>query len=257
MRIRPGLERAALTDVGCQRENNEDRFSYWEPDSEADFRVKGRLAIVADGMGGYEGGQEASRLAVEAIEHAYRAGDSADPQASLTEAFRAAHARIIEEAQLRPDLHGMGTTCTAVVLLGPDLYYAHVGDSRLYLVNSSSISKLSHDHSYVGRLVEQGVISPEQAEQHPQRHVLTAALGAGHEVAPDFSPAPMKLQQGDIVVLCTDGLWSMLRDEEIQSAVCSGDLEKACQKLIETAKQRGGPDNITVQILRIGSNGNR
>jgi serine/threonine protein phosphatase PrpC len=257
MRIRPGLERAALTDVGCQRENNEDRFSYWEPDNEEDFRAKGRLVIVADGMGGYEGGQEASRLAVEAIESAYSDGKGADPQSSLVNAFSAAHARILQEAQLRPDLHGMGTTCTAAALVGRNLYYAHVGDSRLYLVRSANISRLSHDHSYVSRLVEQGVISPEQAEHHPQRHVLTAALGAGHDIAPDFPSEPVNLQHGDILVLCTDGLWSMMRDEEIQAAVHLDSLAEACEDLVQTAKQRGGPDNITVQILRICDNGSR
>jgi protein phosphatase len=257
MRIRPGLERAALTDVGCQRENNEDRFSYWEPASDEDFRLKGRLAIVADGMGGYEGGQEASRLAVEAIESAYQGSDGADPQSSLTNAFSAAHARISKEAELHPDLRGMGTTCTAAVLVGHNLYYAHVGDSRLYLVRASNISKLSHDHSYVSRLVEQGLISPEQAEHHPQRHVLTAALGAGHDIAPDYPEDPIDLQSGDVLVLCTDGLWSMMRDEEIQAAVRDGSLAEACDNLVRTAKQRGGPDNITVQILRVGENGRR
>lgn len=250
MRIRPGLERAALTDVGCQRENNEDRLCYWEPESDEEFRAKGRLFIVADGMGGYEGGQEASRLAVETIQAAYEGSNGADPQSSLASAFRAAHARIMDEAQRRPDLHGMGTTCTAAVLVGRDLYFAHVGDSRLYIVRSSGISQLSHDHSYVSRLVEQGVISAEQAEHHPQRHVLTAALGAGHDITPDTPSQPVRLEVGDVLVLCTDGLWGMMADEEIQTVVQSENPTAACRTMIETAKKRGGPDNITVQVLR-------
>jgi protein phosphatase len=172
-------------------------------------------------------------------------------------AFDTAHASISQEAQIRPDLHGMGTTCTAAVLVGRNLYFAHVGDSRLYRVNATNISKLSHDDSYVSRLVEQGVISQEQAEHHPQRHVLTAALGAGHDVSPDRPKEPLNLQDGDSLVLCTDGLWSMVRDEEIQAAVQSENLKEACQYLIGTAKKRGGPDNITVQILRISADGAR
>ena len=150
------------------------------------FPMKGRLAIVADGMGGYEGGQEASRIAVEAIEEVYaNGGADGNPRTWLLEGFQAAHHRIQEYADKYPDLHGMGTTCTAMALLDHQLYFAHVGDSRLYLVRGSTISRLTHDHSYVSRLVENGVLRAEEAESHPQRHILTAALGAGNSVTPD------------------------------------------------------------------------
>jgi serine/threonine protein phosphatase PrpC len=206
-------------------------------------------------MGGYEGGQEASRIAVEVIEDIYSNTPDSDPQSLLVAGFHAAHQRIQEHAIEHPAFRGMGTTCTAVVLLGNLLYYAHVGDSRLYLVRDSAISRLSHDHSYVSRLVEHGVISSEEAEFHPQRHILTAALGAGTEISPDYSEQPTALQKGDVLVLCTDGLWSLLSDSEVLSSVAAAKPEEACRRLIEIAKQRGGPDNITVQVLRVSTDG--
>jgi protein phosphatase len=241
-----------MSDIGCQRENNEDRYAYWEPDADEEFARKGRLAVVADGMGGHEGGQEASRIAVEAIQEVFSETSSADPQALLVAGFQIAHERILQYAAGQPELRGMGTTATAVVLLGNQLYYAHVGDSRLYLVRESSLSRLTHDHSYVGRLVENGVISPEEAETHPQRHILTAALGAGAEASPDTPAHPVALQKGDVLILCTDGLWSLLSENEIPSIVAARELPEACQAMIKIAKDRGAPDNITVQLIRVG-----
>jgi PPM family protein phosphatase len=255
MQIRPGIELAGLSDVGCQRENNEDRYAYWEPASDEQFARKGRLAIVADGMGGYEGGQEASRLAVEAIEDVYASTAEGDPQSWLVAGFHAAHSRIQEEASRQPVFHGMGTTCTAIALLGRSLYYAHLGDSRLYLVRDANISRLTRDHSYVSRLVENGLIRPDEAESHPQRHILTAALGAGLTITPDHPDHPLALQEGDVLVLCTDGLWSLLNEGEVLSSVAGAGVTQACRNLVETAKERGGPDNITVQLLRIAANG--
>ncbi|HVO79557.1 MAG TPA: Stp1/IreP family PP2C-type Ser/Thr phosphatase [Terriglobales bacterium] len=255
MRIRPGIELAALSDVGCHRENNEDRYSYWEPADDAQFQLKGRLAIVADGMGGYEGGQEASRLAVETIEEVYADTADSEPQALLLSAFQAAHDRIQQQATERSALHGMGTTCTAIALLGHHLYFAHVGDSRLYLVRDGSISRLTHDHSYVSRLVEHGVISSEEAESHPQRHILTAALGAGSDLTPEMPEQPVALSPGDVLVLCTDGLWGVVHDDEIRSVVSARNPHEACHELVHTAKQRGGPDNITMQVLRVAADG--
>jgi len=251
MRVRPGVELAGLSDVGCQRENNEDRYSYWEPADDAQFPAKGRLAIVADGMGGYEGGQEASRIAVEVIEEIYANSGPGDPRTWLLQGFQVAHHRIQEYAEKYSDLHGMGTTCTAMALLDHLLYFAHVGDSRLYLVRGSNISRLTQDHSYVSRLVQNGVLRAEEAESHPQRHILTAALGAGNSVTPDAPPQPVSLETGDVLVLCTDGLWGLLTESEIQSAVAGKTAAEICDTLVETAKNRGGPDNITVLVLRI------
>jgi PPM family protein phosphatase len=251
MRIRPGVELASMSDIGCQRENNEDRYAYWEPDDDEEFARKGRMAVVADGMGGHEGGQEASRIAVDAIQEVFSETSDADPQALLVNGFQIAHERILDYAAAHPELHGMGTTATAIALLESQLYYAHVGDSRLYLVREGNISRLTRDHSYVGRLVENGVISSEEAETHPQRHILTAALGAGTDSSPDTPRHPIALQKDDALVLCTDGLWSLLSESEIQKAVAGRQLPEACQAMIKMAKDRGAPDNITVQLIRV------
>lgn len=250
MRPRAGVEQAGESDLGCQRQNNEDRYSYWEPDSDADFRLKGRLAIVADGMGGYEGGQEASRIAVETIEQTYAASPQ-DPRTNLISGFRAAHQSILEHARQNPVFHNMGTTSTAIVVLDKNLYYAHVGDSRLYLVRNGKIGRLTRDHSYVGRLVEQGIILPEEAESHPQRNILTAALGAGAEISPESPESPISLESGDILLLCTDGLWSVVREAEILAAVSEEAPESACRRLVRAARAVGAPDNVTVQVLRL------
>jgi len=256
MQIRPGVKLASLSDIGCQRENNEDNYAYWEAASDEEFKRKGRLAVVADGMGGYEGGQEASRLAVEAVEEVYANAVEGDPQVWLLAGFQSAHQRIQAEASLRPMLAGMGTTCTAVALLNHLLYFAHLGDSRLYLVRGDSITRLTRDHSYVSRLVENGLIRADEAESHPQRHILTAALGAGMTITPDQPEHPIELQDGDVLVLCTDGFWGLLKEAEVLQAVAEREADDACKYLVETAKQRGGPDNITVQLLRIEPNRN-
>jgi serine/threonine protein phosphatase PrpC len=252
MKVKPGMEVASLTDVGRQRENNEDSHTYWEPESEEEFGRKGCVAVIADGMGGYEGGQEASRLAVETVLEVYRGASPSDPKATLVEAFGVAHKRIQEYAENHPTFQGMGTTCTAVAVVEQQLYFAHVGDSRLYLVRAGEISRLTRDHTYVGRLVESGIVRAEDAETHPQRHILTAALGSGSEVAVDFSQQALAVEQGDTFVLCTDGLWGLVTDPEILRNVQGQPAAAACQSLVAMALQRGGPDNITVQLLRVG-----
>ena len=257
MRIRPGIEIASLTDIGCHRENNEDYYSYWEPENEEEFRRKGRVAIVADGMGGYEGGQEASRIAVETVLEIYSSALEEEPQAALLLGLHAAHERIHDYANMHPELDGMGTTCTAVALSSDRLYFAHVGDSRLYLSRGSRISRLTKDHSYVSRLVDAGLISLAEAEHHPQRHILTAALGTISEAIPQFPETPVLLETGDILVLCTDGLWGLVTDDELHAAVTTVRPSEACSDLVEIAKKRGGPDNITVQVLRLDSSAAR
>jgi PPM family protein phosphatase len=249
MKVKPGVEVAGLSDVGCQRENNEDSYLYWEPGSDPEFKRKGRLAIIADGMGGHDGGLEASRLAVETVREVYEGSFHEDTRTALRESFAAAHARIREYAERNPAFYGMGTTCTALVVRADELYFAHVGDSRLYLVRDGGISRLTRDHSYVGRLVESGLVRPEDAERHPQRHILTAALGAGLEVEIEGSRPGLNVQAGDHLVLCTDGLWSVIADQEIETAVSGHSPAESCALLVNLARERGGPDNITLQVL--------
>jgi serine/threonine protein phosphatase PrpC len=251
MKVRRGIEAAGLTDLGRHRENNEDNYAYWEPQEDAAFEHLGRLAVVADGMGGAEGGQYASRIAVEAVCEAYSAAGDEAPQQRLLTAFREANLRVQTEAQTKPLLRGMGTTLTACAIVDDKLHFAHVGDSRLFLVRDGEARQLSRDHSLVARLVESGTIRPEDAETHPQKHVLTAAIGVSDDVLPDFPPAPVVLKTADVVILCTDGLWGQMTAAEIAEVVSQSRPKDACKALVKLAKDRGGPDNITLQILRV------
>ena len=252
-KTKPGIEAASLTDLGLQRANNEDSLLYWEPQSMQEFLRKGRLAVVADGMGGYEGGQEASRLAVETVRHIYDRDFKNNPQDLLVAALKSAHDTIQRYAQDHPELHGMGTTCTALAIVDGQLHFAHIGDSRLYLVRGDSISRLTRDHSYVGRLVESGIVRSEDAESHPQRHILTAALGSGHDLQPHTPEQPVTLEEGDVLVLCTDGLWSQVPESDIAHVSQSASPADACAQLVQMAIAHGGPDNITVQVLRFSA----
>ena len=275
MKARTGIEVSVQSDIGCQRQNNEDSFGYWEPEDDQQFLRKGRLAVVADGMGGYEGGQEASRMAVETLVAVYRDFGGDDPQAALVEALQAAHEQIRQYSFAHPELRGMGTTCTAAAIVrgalgGADggenageirskdgsenydaLYYVHVGDTRLYLIRDGQITRVTRDHSYVGRLVESGVISAEEAETHPQRNILTAALGTNPDLIMDSPARPEPLRPDDVLLICSDGLWGQVHDSEILDAVENKSADQAGRELIALARERGGPDNITVEILRL------
>lgn len=248
---KPGLTVASLTDIGRQRADNEDSWLYWEPDSEEEFARKGRLAVIADGMGGYEGGQEASRLAVETVRMVYEGDLGDDPQSALVTGFCSAHEEIQRFAAKQTRFTGMGTTCTALAIVDRRLYFAHIGDSRLYLLRAGTSSRLTRDHSYVGRLVETGLVRSEDAELHPQRHILTAALGSGLEVIPHVPERPVPLETDDVLILCTDGLWSVVGEAELARTALAETPSEACAKLVNAALERGGPDNVTVIVLRV------
>lgn len=250
MKIRSGIELANLTDVGLQRENNEDYYGYWESESDEEFQRKGRLAIVADGMGGHEGGEEASHLAVETVRQAYRE-TAGDPQHALLVGFQSAHEQIQRHAREHSQLSGMGTTCTAVALTDAQLSYAHIGDSRLYLVRDGILTRMTSDHSRVSDLVDAGIIRPQDAENHPDRNILSKAMGVGDELQPEVPHEPIPLLAGDILLLCTDGLWSVLSDQELLEALQSLSPTDACKELVRRAKERGAPDNITLQVLKM------
>lgn len=256
MIIRPGIELANLSDVGLHRADNQDYYCYAEPEDDEQFLRKGRLIVVADGMGGQAGGQIASTIAVDNVRDVYLSHASADPIEALMAGFAAGHAAIHEHAREHPELAGMGTTCTAAVLLDGELSFGHVGDSRLYLIRSSTISQLTKDHSQVARMVREGKITVEEAASHPGRNVLTAALGmetTGMEsvVPGDFPQLPMALESGDILLICTDGLHGLVSDEEMRQVAEANGPRAACLELVNLAKQRGGFDNITLQIVLI------
>jgi protein phosphatase len=252
MKIRPGIELGNLTDVGCQRTENEDYYCYAEPEDDEVFACKGRLVVIADGMGGHQGGEIASGIAIEQVRAAYFASEAADVETALLEALHAAHLAIQQCGSENPEFAGMGTTCVAVVLRDGKLSYAHVGDSRLYLIRHGAISQLTRDHTVVSRLIEEGIIAEYERDSHPDKGVLTAALGASKTLMAEVDEAPISLQAGDALLLCTDGLHDLVADDEMAAAVENNPPARACRSLVDLAKARGGHDNITVQVLRIG-----
>ncbi len=253
MLIRSDVSLANISDVGCERTENEDFFLYMEPADDAEFSQRGRLILIADGMGGHAGGEVASRLAAETIRDVFLGNESDQPRDVLIAGFQAAHQRILEVAYEVPELRGMGTTCCAAILRNRLLHYAHVGDSRIYLIRDGVAQQLTEDHSLVARMVRDGVLAPEDAEHHEKRNILTAALGRETDnVCGDFPMEPLVLKEGDIVALSTDGLHGLVSAAELALTPAHQSLSEACHELVARAKVRGGPDNITVQLLAIG-----
>ncbi len=236
------LRAAAGTDVGRRRRINEDRYA---------LAPELGLYLVADGMGGHSAGQVASELAAEAALRTVRALQDAavSPAEKLCFAVSSANREIFQAGRERPELAGMGTTLVAVLALEGRAALAHVGDSRAYLLRGGHIRQLTDDHSVVGELLRRREISADAAREHPHRHVLTRALGVRPAVEPDL--AELSPEEGDVFTLCSDGLTSHVRDEEIAERMAvDEDPEAAADALIELANARGGEDNITVVVLR-------
>jgi protein phosphatase len=246
----------AVTDMGLKRSNNEDSYGCWLPDDPGERDRRGLLLTVADGMGGVKGGEVASRITVEALMHAYRDAPGADIAGDLHGAVVTANRMVHRESIQHPELSGMGTTCTAAVVRGRDVYVAHVGDSRAYLVRAGRIRQLTHDHSLVGQLVRDRQLTAEQARTDPRRNVVTRSIGISDEVDVDTQRISESLRNGDVIILCTDGLHGLVSDEELSAAVSHQELDQACDTLVTLAKQRGGHDNITMILARAESSEN-
>ena len=232
------MNAAGKSDVGRLRTNNEDAYAVHEREG---------LMIVADGMGGHEAGEVASRQAVEVIYNAVSNGGAPEsaPRTRLRTAFRTANDAILRAAQQRGN--NMGTTATVALILEDRLHVAQVGDSRAYLLREGTLTQLTQDHSVVQELVTAGLLSREGAEVHPHRNVLTRALGQMDDVEVDV--ATHVLQPEDLLLLCTDGLTTMLSDEEIRGTLATNtSLDEAADTLVEQANDRGGNDNITVVV---------
>lgn len=242
--------RAVLrTDVGKLRSENQDFGTFTTPDEEAGRQPGGRLMIVADGMGGHRGGATASRLAAETVKAQYLGGENQDIPAALRDALIRANTRIFHEAQSNPDLRGMGTTTSALVIREGKGWFAHVGDSRIYLVRGDDIRQLTDDHSLVATMVREGLLTSQEAENHPRRNVLQRSMGVGEEVEVDVR-GPLDLQDGDTFILCSDGLHGVVNESELKE-VAGLPLEEAADQFIKRALERGGPDNITVIVARV------
>lgn len=245
------LEVASITDTGQVRPNNEDAFGHFEPANGEEQRAKGYLFVVADGMGGHRGGEIASSLAVKTIQSAYFADDGADRAAALGSALIEANRRILEEASADPELAGMGTTCTAMAARDGFAYFVHVGDSRAYVMREGEMVQLTQDHSLVGEMVRSGILTDEDARNHPKRNVITRSLGVQNTVVADTPFSPFKLERNDVFVLCSDGLTSVVADTEIGVVVATNPPKTACEMLVEMANQSGGKDNITIVVVRV------
>jgi PPM family protein phosphatase len=245
----------AVSDVGRKRKGNEDSL-FVNPEQ--------HLFVVADGMGGHAAGEIASKVAVEAINEfvCLTGGDEEitwpfglDENISydgnrLKTAIRYANRKVLEATKERSEYEGMATTVAAVLVDGDSANVGHVGDSRAYLVRDGQITQLTSDHSWVNEQIQSGVISPDQARTHPLRNVVTRALGGKPDLLVDM--LLHKIQSGDILLLCSDGLTTMITDEEIVRVVrdAGNDVEKAAPALVANANAKGGEDNITVLLLR-------
>jgi PPM family protein phosphatase len=240
---------AAATHAGRRRASNEDSYCA-RPDL--------GLFVVADGMGGHVAGEVASRLAVDAIEATVEARETSagdvrplsTAEQRLHAAYQHASRTIASETSQQPRLRGMATTASAVLVTAEGCAIGHVGDSRIYLWRDGVLQQLTRDHSWVAEQVHLGVLTEEDARQHPWRNVVTRALSAGDVPAVDF--APFHARQGDRLLLSSDGLHGVVPDETIGEMLGGpGSLDELCQRLIDAANAAGGPDNITTLILHV------
>jgi serine/threonine protein phosphatase PrpC len=231
-------EHAALSDVGQVREGNEDSYLASPP-----------LFVVADGMGGAQAGEVASSAVIEAFEAA-REQDTL-PE-SLLDTIQNANARIYEMASGDRSLAGMGTTTTAVMVVDGEIAIAHVGDSRAYRMRDGKLEQLTDDHSLVGGLVRLGKLTPAEAETHPQRSVILRAVGVEANVEVDLFR--VAIEDGDVYLLCSDGLSSMVRDEVIEETLRTDHkLDEVAEMLVDLANASGGRDNVTVALFRVAA----
>ncbi|PPD48416.1 MAG: serine/threonine protein phosphatase [Methylobacter sp.] len=238
---------AWASDIGCQRQNNEDALDYFSPTGNAGIG----LAILADGMGGHRAGEVASKEAVETIGELCLANNFLNPQQTLVNAYLEANQRIYRHSLDSSDCQGMGTTATALMIANGMGCYAHVGDSRLYRIRNQQIEQMTHDHTLVAQMLEYGMITLEQAKVHPNRNILTNALGTNPEILVDVSEILFPIQIGDTYLLCSDGLIDKVTDEEIRLIIVNNSPDEACSGLIKAAIAYGGDDNISVIVLTV------
>ncbi|MFT3932653.1 MAG: Stp1/IreP family PP2C-type Ser/Thr phosphatase [Chitinophagaceae bacterium] len=236
-----------LSDLGNIRTNNEDAGLFVRMADDA--MEKGCLLMVADGMGGHQAGEVASKMATEIVSREYFKNDgNSNIEKQLSKVFTLANKNIFDAAAANPAQRGMGTTCTALVVNNQHLYYAHVGDSRAYILKQNTISRITQDHTYVQELVNKGEITAAEAEEHPQRNILTNAMGTKPQVRVDAGKAAMLFEDNDRLLLCSDGLYDYLNDDELAAILSNTSLQEAAAQMVEEAKKRGGHDNITVVL---------
>ena len=255
---------AALSHAGMTGKNNEDRFTVSSFTTENDKPVL--FAVLSDGIGGHRAGEVAAELTVNYISETVSQSNGKNPIKIMESAIHAASQAIAGRSASQEEQHGMGSTCACVWIEGTNLFIAYVGDSRIYLVRDGSMQRLTVDHTWVQEALEKGIITPAQAHDHPNVHVLRRHLGSvelpdvdfrlrlsdseNTQQAHDNQGTP--LQPGDILLMCTDGLTDMVWDDEIQRLIITrNSLKSAAEDLIEQANERGGHDNITVILIGV------
>ncbi len=237
------LKTFSITDIGKKRKVNQD-YIYTQ---ESPIGNLPNVFIVADGMGGHNAGDYASKATVETIVSEIESSFEKNPVLIFGKAIEIANEQIRKKAREEVDLEGMGTTVVAATCMGKYLQVANVGDSRLYIVNKE-IKQITRDHSLVEEMVRMGGLGREEARNHPDKNIITRAVGAGDTVEPDFFT--VELEEGDIVLMCSDGLTNMLDDEEIRMILSGArDIVEKAYLLVEAANENGGKDNISVILI--------
>ena len=241
------MSATGVTDAGVVRSSNQDSFLVLLG---KDAPAGGALLAVADGMGGHSAGEVASQMALDLLRYELSKTSSRTEQ-SLRTAALLANRGVYLESTLDPTLHGMGTTLVAGLLVEGMLLICNVGDSRMYLLRSGVLEQMTRDHSWVSEMVAQGSLTPEQASAHPNRNIITRALGVGEYVQVDVTRIP--LRQGDRILLCSDGLHGLVNDNTISEILSRKSLKRVARELVKLAKRAGGTDNITVIVAQMDS----
>jgi protein phosphatase len=262
---KPHLNSAALTHPGMTGKNNEDRYGMFSFEADpANGSAPVLFAVVADGVGGKQAGEVAAEIAVEKIRQVVTASDGADPLGTMRRAYLDSNRLILEKAGEGIETSGMATTATCAWIAGDRLYGANIGNSRMYLLRDGALRRLSIDHSWVEEAISHGLITADQARDHPQARVITRHLGS-KDPEPDFrlrlssgeddaamaANQGLRLETGDVLLLCSDGLSDVVYDKEIETALNDDALQTALARLTDLANERGGPDNITSIALRV------
>jgi PPM family protein phosphatase len=240
-----------VRNTGCVRENNEDAIYFDSPEPSENNDSKDYLVLIADGMGGHNGGEVASKLAIDQIRSFVDLRVENEVNKSLVKAFMEANRKIYQTGQENSFLSGMGTTCTALLIRGKNAYCAHVGDSRVYLVRNSSIYRMTEDHTMLMENRKNQKNDRSFNDPELESSLLTRALGIGRSVKIDTWPHGFPIKPKDRFLLCTDGLSDLVNDEDIKNAIVSNPLNEACHTLVKLANQRGGYDNISMIALFI------
>lgn len=241
------MESVAITDIGKHREVNQD-FVYRTDNS---VGILPNLYIVADGMGGHKAGDFASRFCVGEFEKEIKNTAGRTVIGAMESAIRHTNEELLKVAVTNPDYEGMGTTFVAATVTERAVFIANIGDSRMYLLSKNGdFLQITEDHSLVGEMLRDGKLDPEEAKHHPKKNVITRALGAAEHVTPDFFE--IEAEEGDYLLLCSDGLTNMVDDEAIRSILLKQGqtLEERAKSLIDAANQQGGKDNISVVLIK-------